>query len=198
MFRKHAKALFLAPHSDDAELCCGGTIAKLFDFGVHVDIVNVSMATDATVEESTTAAKKLGAQVVHAMYPTRDLQGSRQNILEYFRDLASSKPDYVFIPTRHDTHQDHQTVAEEAFRAFKFGTVLAWETPWNNIEFSPTLFCTFTEDHLKRKLEATDVYKSQLHRHYFSQDYLTAWAKTRGGQVGREYAEAFEVVRMIS
>jgi LmbE family N-acetylglucosaminyl deacetylase len=132
-------------------------------------------------------------------YETRLFQESRQEMLEYFYSLGGNDSYYdtVFIPSVHDTHQDHRVVAEEAFRAFKFQNIISWETPWNNLSFSPNYFVPFGNGELRRKIEAVSMYKSQAHRFYFKEDYIRSWARMRGGQINHQYAEAYEVVRII-
>ena len=49
---------------------------------------------------------------------------------------AEWQPDVVFQPPHHDVHQDHQTIAQEGLRAFKRTTILGYEIPWNNFDFS--------------------------------------------------------------
>jgi hypothetical protein len=51
--------------------------------------------------------------------------------------------------------------------------------------------------HLERKLGALAAYGSQKMRGYMSEEYIFSLARTRGVQIGREFAECFEVVRWI-
>jgi LmbE family N-acetylglucosaminyl deacetylase len=108
------------------------------------------------------------------------------------------KYDLVIGPSTRDTHQDHEVVAKEIFRAFKDMTILAWEAPWNNLSSNLNMFVSLTEQQVEKKLKAVRCYDSQhtVAREYFTPDYLTSWARMRGGQVGYKYAEAFEIVRM--
>jgi len=41
------RLLVLAPHTDDAELGCGGTIARLLEAGTEVYVVALSTADDS-------------------------------------------------------------------------------------------------------------------------------------------------------
>jgi LmbE family N-acetylglucosaminyl deacetylase len=129
-------------------------------------------------------------------FPTRRMAEVRQDILQKFISLGDY--DLVFIPSMNDTHQDHKTVAQEAFRAFKFSTVLSWETPWNNLSFSPNVFCAFSFREVLKKLGALERYQTQQSRFYFDPEFIKSWAKMRGTQIKQQYAEAFELVRLIS
>ena len=75
-------------------------------------------------------------------------------------------PDIVFLPSFNDTHQDHNTIAHEGFRAFKKTTMLAYEVPWNNLQFRTNCFVVLEEEHLQLKMKALNKYKSQKHRDY--------------------------------
>ena len=70
-------------------------------------------------------------------FDVRTFPERRQDILELLVALWEEwKPDVVFQPSHHDVHQDHQTIAQEGLRAFKRTTILGYEIPWNNFDFS--------------------------------------------------------------
>jgi LmbE family N-acetylglucosaminyl deacetylase len=107
------------------------------------------------------------------------------------------QPDMVFLPSANDTHQDHQVIAQEGFRAFKRTTMLGYEVPWNNLDFRTSCFIELTEVQLNIKTSSVQMYESQKHRDYASPEFIQSLALTRGVQIGKRYAEAFEVVRWI-
>lgn len=53
------------------------------------------------------------------------------------------------------------------------------------------------EKDVQRKILALKEYQSQGQRDYLSAEFIYSLAKARGVQVGVEYAEAFEVVRLF-
>lgn len=207
MFRK---ALVLAPHTDDGEFGCGGTMAKLLDEGAEVHYAAFSsaekslpagMAPDILVREMTAAMAALGInpERLHIFdYSVRDFPEHRQSILDDMLKLkASVDPDLVLLPSVNDTHQDHLTVAHEGFRAFKDRTILGFEIPWNNRTFNTESFVLLAQRHVDAKIAALRCYKSQLDRFYANEEFIRALAKTRGTQIGAPHAEAFEVVRWV-
>jgi LmbE family N-acetylglucosaminyl deacetylase len=109
----------------------------------------------------------------------------------------SLKPDLVFMPSIYDLHQDHQIVANEGLRAFKFTSILGYEMPWNNINFETSCFIHLKEKHVIKKLESLKCYRSQIGRKYANLEYIKGLALTRGVQIGVEYAETFTVMRWI-
>jgi LmbE family N-acetylglucosaminyl deacetylase len=205
------RVLVLAPHTDDAELGCGGTIARLL-----TDCADVFVAAFSTAEESLppgakpnrlrdeflAAMQTLGIPHDNALvfgYPVRRLSYYRQELLEELVKLRKQiDPNMVFLPSSSDLHQDHQVLNAEGLRCFKDMTVWGYELPWNNIGFPAQAFVTLEPCDLQAKWEALQAYKSQfeLGRPYFSWEFIEGLARVRGVQVKAPYAEAFEVMRL--
>jgi LmbE family N-acetylglucosaminyl deacetylase len=207
----HKTALVLAPHTDDAELGCGGTIARLCEEGVTVHVAAFStaeeslpadMPKDTLRVEFQHAMPKLGVPPsnVHVYsWPVRKLNYHRQDVLEELVRLrAAIKPDLVFLPSGNDLHQDHQVLHAEGLRAFKDLSVLGYELPWNHITFSAQAFFILEKHHLDKKWDALLEYKSQFvkQRNYFTREFIDGQARVRGTMVKAEFAEAFEVYRI--
>jgi LmbE family N-acetylglucosaminyl deacetylase len=204
------RILILAPHTDDGEFGCGGSIAKLSGKGAEIHYVAFSscrasvpegLPNDILVREVKAATEILGIspQNLHILdFPVRRFNHYRQEILEELvKHQSQLKPDIVFMPSQNDLHQDHHVVAMEGIRAFKQTTIFAYEIPWNNINFSTQAFIKLDEMHMKTKLEALKKYESQMARPYANEEFIRGLAKARGVSSGGEYAEAFEVVRLI-
>lgn len=207
---KDKKILVLAPHTDDGELGAGGTIAKLLQQGNDVYYAAFSTAEQSVREgfskdilktEVKNATKVLGIKEENLIifnYEVRRLNYHRQEILEDLIKIRSSiEPDVVFMPSANDIHQDHITIAQEGLRVFKNRTILGYELIWNNLSFNTQCFVKLRKEHVSSKVEALKQYLSQAHREYMSSEFIFALAKARGVQIGCEYAESFEVVRMI-
>ena len=202
--------IILSPHTDDAELGCGGTIRLLLEQGNHVHIAAFSACRhsvlagfpeDVLVQEIKASTRQLGIPEVNLHlfdYDVRTFNYHRQQLLDDILKLRETlKPSFVFVPSINDIHQDHYTIAQEAVRAFKFSTLLCYELPWNNFEFKTTLFFALKESHVEQKIQALSQYKSQAHRPYMNPEFTRSQARLRGVQAGVEWAEVFEVVRMV-
>ena len=202
--------LVLAPHADDGELGCGGTIARFIEEGKDVYCAAFSMARtsvtgdfpDNVLEvELKQAARVLGipdGNVIMYDYPVRHFPEHRQEILDDLIVLRDKiNPSLVLMPALKDIHQDHQVIAQEGLRAFKRHTILSYEQPWNNIVFETRQFIPLAERHIEKKVEALRCYQSQRHRKYLSEDFIWSLARVRGTQIEGGFAEAFEVVRWI-
>ncbi len=205
---KFKKALVLAPHTDDGEFGCGGTINKLIDTGCEVyyaafsaceQSVLPNFPSDILITEVKQATNLLGIKPPNLFlfnYEVRTFNYHRQAILDDILKLKQIiNPDLVFMPSLNDIHQDHFTIANEGIRAFKWSTILCYELPWNNFVFNTTCFVPLSNDNLTAKLNALASYKSQSHRPYANAEFIKGLAKTRGVQSGNEWAETFEVVR---
>ena len=205
------RALVLAPHTDDGEFGCGGTMARLVEDGVDVRYVAFSIATkslpegfppDTLASEVREATAELGIAEgnldVHD-FEVRTFPARRQDILEILISLWEEwSPDVVFQPSLHDVHQDHQAVAAEGLRAFKRTTILGYEIPWNNFDFAYQAYVALEERHIERKVAALAMYASQQHRRYADPDYIRNLARLHGTNVSRGYAECFQVYRIVT
>lgn len=202
--------LVLAPHTDDGELGCGGTIHKLLSLGKRVIYVAFSTCEESVPEgfpkdilskEVRAATSALGIpsdDLVILNYQVRYFPRDRQAILEDMVRLNKEyKPDLVFCPSSYDIHQDHGTVSMEAKRAFKNTTLLGYEFIWNNFTFSSQCFIELDEEDIVKKVEAMECYQSQSKRLYAKDKLIRGVANYRGLQASVEYAEAFEVIRWI-
>ena len=210
MIEKNKRILVLAPHTDDAEFGCGGTISKLIENGNEVYCAAFSACEqsvlsqfppDILINEVKSASAKLGIMSKNLFlfdYQVRTFNYRRQEILDSIIQLKNRiLPDIIFIPSLSDIHQDHATIANEAFRAFKFSSILSYELPWNNISFSTSCFMVLEERHVVKKIEALMEYKSQAHRPYANAEFIRSLATVRGVQINTKYAESFEVLRWI-
>ncbi len=207
-----ARILVLAPHTDDAELGAGASMARWVEEGIEVFVAVFSTAEDSLpagsvpsrlAEECHESLDVLGVphhrRYIYG-YPVRKLGYHRQEVLEKMVQLGRElDPDWVLLPSGADLHQDHATIHDEALRAFKHKTVLGYELPWNHITFSASAFVRVERRHLDRKWEALQRYTSQLElgRAYFTQEFHDSLARVRGLQVKSEWAEAFELIRVV-
>ncbi len=203
------RALVLAPHTDDGEFGCGGTIARLVEekrevvyvaFSAAEKSVPKGFANDVLRKEVKQATAALGIERLEiGNFEVRDFPEHRQRLLdEMIRLREDVKPDVVFLPSKHDIHQDHATVHDEGLRAFKGATMLGYEVPWNNLVFETTAFVRLEDRHVAKKVAALKCYESQAGRSYADEESIRAQLRLRGTQAGCRWAETFQVVRWIA
>lgn len=205
------KILILAPHTDDGELGCGGTIARLCGENKEVHYASFSTCKkslptgsdpDTLEKECRRAVKELGMQAGRIMFydfDVREFTAKRQEILEEMVSLNKYiQPDLIFIPSADDIHQDHQVIHLEAMRAFKYSSLLGYELPWNTKTFTSSFFSKLSPENLDKKVKALKAYSSQSHRNYMQENFTRSLATVRGVQCNHHFAEAFEVYRLLS
>ncbi len=201
---KNKVILAIAPHLDDIELGLGATIHKLSkDNTIHY--LGLSMPPlvekDVFMKEFWESCKHLKLskeRMVLKDYNPRDLFKDRMDILQLFYDTNKAiKPDIVFVPNSKDIHQSHQVAYQEARRAFKYSTILGYELPWNSMTFDMDVFIEISEEDVKAKQASINSFETQKLRMFFSNDIITDLAKLRGKQIGKDFAECFELTRII-
>ncbi|MFC2056727.1 PIG-L deacetylase family protein [Chloroflexota bacterium] len=194
------KVLALSPHTDDAELGCGGTLTRFVSEGAEVKCLIFSYADKEILkDEAEEALGILGVTDFQIFnFERRNFLQQRQEILQilYGYDKANHI-DLVLTPSTVDLHQDHHVVTQETMRAFKRCTILGYELPWNNIQFTTNYFVRLQEADANKKIAALKCYDSQKNKHYFQEDFLLGLLKVRGTQIQAQYAEAFEVIRVV-
>ncbi len=204
------RVLVLAPHTDDGEFGCGGTIAKLiFDkaevFYAAFSVCELSIPShlpknilEIEVKNATGVLGIKSENLKIFRYEVRTFESHRQQILDDLILLRNEiEPDLILMPSLHDIHQDHFCIASEGLRAFKQISILGYELPWNNLTFNTQLFVFLDEKHVDKKIESLKCYQSQSDRKYANESFIRSLAITRGNQIGVTFAEAFEVIRWI-
>lgn len=123
--------------------------------------------------------------------------------------LAAVRPTRIFIPTYGDTHQDHRALHQAALTAARvngataadFCSICSYEVPGSGAgpagRFQPTIYVELTESEIARKEELFRMYASQLSASLGGRDprAIRILAAARGLEIGRPYAEAFELIR---
>jgi bacillithiol biosynthesis deacetylase BshB1 len=137
--------LVLAAHPDDAELGCGGTIAKHVSLGRKVGIVDFTMGelgTRGTPEirqqEATASAKVLGISVRENLkLPDGFFQNEKKYQLEVVRAIRKFQPQIILANAVYDRHPDHGRGADLAFEASFLSGLAKVETEDNGKPQTP-------------------------------------------------------------
>ena len=196
------KVLALSPHTDDIELGAGGFLTKLHEQGHEIQVAVFSDCSTywghlPLVEECVKSLLYVTDSLDFFGFKMREF--NRQGVLDVL--MKFDTPDLVLLPSSSDIHQDHQVVHNEGVRAFsRECTVLGYELHYNCRGFKPNYYVELKEKHVKGKLQMLSEYKSQikLHRPYFDEQLIRGLARSRGLQIKKEYAEAFEVITLIA
>ena len=199
------RVLFLGAHPDDIELGCG---ALLHHIVRQTDVLCVTLSDNQknpdlqnVKNEHYESMAVLGVQekrIILGPFTTRIFPASRQEILEYFlMHRREFQPDLVFVHSRKDLHQDHNTMTEEALRAFRGITVLGFDVVRSSYDFFPHFLVEVSEEDVIKKIEALACYRTYRDRYYFNSDLTRAIMVRHGALAERPFAEGFDILRIV-
>ena len=199
------RVLFLGAHPDDIEIGCGALIHNIVN---KTEILCVTLSDNQknpdlkkVRDEHLRSMKVLGVpeeKVIFGPFITRVFPDSRQEILEYFLKLRKDfKPDLIFTHSKQDVHQDHNTMTEEALRAFRGITVLGFDVVRSSYGFFPHFLIEVTEDDANKKIEALAQYETYQDRYYFNAELTRSIMVRHGALAERSFAEGFDILRIV-
>ena len=199
------RVLFLGAHPDDIELGCGALLhhivkqtevlcVTLSDNQKNPDLLNVK-------NEHFEAMAILGVpkeKIILGPFTTRVFPNARQEILEYFLKLRKDfQPDLIFVHSKQDVHQDHNTMTEESLRAFRGITVLGFDVVRSSYGFFPHFLVETTEEDVNKKIEALSKYETYRDRYYFNSELTRSIMVRRGALAECPFAEGFDILRIV-
>ena len=199
MIGNNKNILILSPHTDDAELGAGGTIARFVDEGHNIKVMAYANCDEGPIDRFYKSMDILGVSDFEFLnYERRTLPDNRKEILDSLYKLNKQTSfDLVIIPSTADIHQDHQVVTQETIRTFRSSTILGYEFPWNNEVFRSNCFINLAPEHIERKLKAIEFYESQSNKRFFSKKVQYARAMVRALNINTDLAEAFELIKLV-
>jgi LmbE family N-acetylglucosaminyl deacetylase len=199
------RILFLGAHPDDIELGCGALVHQIAQ---QTEILCVTLSDNQknpdlkkVKNEHLQSMKVLGVpeeKIVLGPFSTRVFPDSRQDILEYFLKLRKDfRPDLIFTHSKQDVHQDHNTMTDEALRAFRGITVLGFDVVRSSYGFFPSFLVEVTEEDVNKKIEALSEYETYKDRYYFNSELTRSIMVRHGALAERPFAEGFDILRIV-
>lgn len=199
------RILFLGSHPDDIELGCGALIHHIARIS---EVLCVTLSDNQknpllknVVDEYYKSMAVLGISKEFARlgpFTTRIFPEARQEILEYFLKLRSDfQPDIIFVHSRHDVHQDHNTMTDEALRAFRGITVLGFDVVRSSHGFFPDFLVEVGEDDVDAKIKALAQYGTYSDKYYFDSELTRAIMVRHGALAEKPFAEGFDILRIV-
>jgi LmbE family N-acetylglucosaminyl deacetylase len=206
--KKSGNVLCLGAHPDDIEFGAGGTLNRLLKRGWKVHMLVFSKCAesvprgyppDQLVSEFQKSMRTYGIRDYNILdYRVRWFPSARQGILEDLVRIRNERDYDIVISSSHlDLHQDHATLGSEVRRAFQNTTVFQYEISKNRHDYHPNLFVELSAEDLRSKLRAIKCYRSQNSRKWTSPLNIEGLARVRGMQADVEFAEAFEISKML-
>jgi N-acetylglucosamine malate deacetylase 1 len=199
------RVLFLGAHPDDIELGCGALIHNIVK---QTDVLCVTLSDNQKNPNLQNVKKEHFEsmavlcvpkdRIVLGPFTTRIFPDSRQEILEYFLQLRREfEPDLIFVHSKQDVHQDHNTMTDEALRAFRGITVLGFDVVRSSYGFFPHFLVEVTEDDVNKKIEALSCYETYRDRYYFNSELTRSIMIRHGALAERPFAEGFDILRIV-
>ena len=174
--------LAIGPHPDDAELLCGGTLARCADQGHRTGVLDLTRGEAGTrgspelrATEAAAASRILGVHVrLNAELPDAGIKNdrdTREHIVGLLRELT---PRVVILPFLRGRHPDHRLAAElcrdacflSGLARYGSGSThrphkLLYAMAFREDPIKPTFVVDITEQ-FGRKMEAIRSYSSQF------------------------------------
>ncbi|HEY0010879.1 MAG TPA: PIG-L family deacetylase [Candidatus Paceibacterota bacterium] len=162
-------ALFVSPHPDDLELSCAISLQKFKSLGYKTLVVVVCSGEAAGDPETREAEARQGAEILGAdeivflRYPQFKMLEDRARIKDALENIILQYvPEYVFVPWKEDTHEDHVYAAQAAVVAARgVRSVYYYPTP-TSLNFTPDTLLAGDRVMLENKTRALGVHQSQI------------------------------------
>lgn len=209
------KILAIGAHLDDIEIACGGTLAKAIEAGHSVKVLIMSKSgytnKEGKLQRSDAVAVKEGLNALHTLgledieilnFETKDIPFKSDVVNAIDLCISKFEPDMIFTHHPFDTHQAHEGVAKATIAAARRkNTVFFYEpiTPSGRsyVAFKPHLYVDI-ESTLDKKIKSLKCHTSEYNK-FGAEDWVEGVrcrCGFRGYEIGKKFAEAFEVLRI--
>lgn len=209
------KILAVGAHLDDIELACGGTLAKAIMSGHDVKVLIMSKSgytnKDGEVQREDNVAIKEGTEALNALgcknieildFPTKDIPFRSDIVNAIDVCISDFNPDIIFTHHPFDTHQAHEGVAKSTIAAARRKNTVFFYEPIapsgrSYVAFKPSLYVNI-DDTIEKKIESLKCHKSEYNK-FGGEDWVEGVkcrCGFRGYEIGKKYAEAFEILRL--
>ena len=209
------KILAVGAHLDDVEIACGGTLAKAVEAGHDVFVLIMSKSgytnkegiiqrsDEKAVQEGLNALHTLGIEKIEILdFPTKDIPFQSDVVNAIDLQISKFDPDIIFTHHPFDTHQAHVGVSNATIAAARRRNTVFFYEPISPsgrsyVAFRPQLYVDI-ESTIDKKINSLREHKSEYNK-FGAEDWVTGVHSRcgyRGYEIGKKYAEAFEVLRI--
>ncbi len=207
--------LAVGAHADDIEIGCGGTVTMHVKKGDDVILLimgdpfydnydgKVLRSSEGGGEEAECGAKILGCKkLINLGFENKTIPYSAESVEAINMVIDEYSIDTIYTHWYHDTHQDHRRTTQAVLSAGRYiSNILMYEPEYpagrSYLGFRNQYYVDITST-FKIKMDALKCHESQVTK--YGNDFLEAVgarARHRGYEVGRKYAECFEIVRLL-
>lgn len=175
--------LAVAPHPDDAELTCGGTLVRCAEQGYRAGIVDLTRGETATrgspeirAREAARASEAMGLAVrENAGLPDARIANTDESRALLAGIIRRLRPAVVILPFYRGRHPDHRLAAElgrdacflAGLKRYAGGPAhrprkVLYALSYREDPVKPTFVVPLTEAQFQRKMDAIRAYASQF------------------------------------
>jgi len=212
------RVLVVVPHCDDEVLGFGGAIQKHKKRGDHVTVLFLRQSHNARTRKQDSVAPKaqkiLGYdQAIYLGIKEEELGVMGPHTLRRVETVIGElAPTVVYTTFLGDIHQDHAgtfravRMATRVLKLPKVKQILLGEIPSSTSQriptdpsYRPNYYEVLTQSQVMKKAKALDVYTGEENAwpHPRSHKGIFVQAEYRGMEIGRNFAEAFLLLRRI-
>ena len=209
------RILAVGAHLDDVEIACGGTLAKAIMAGHDVKVLIMSKSgytnkegmiqrtNEIAVKEGTNALHVLGINDIEILdFPTKDIPWVSDVVNAIDVRISDYNPDIIFTHHPFDTHQAHAGVSNATIAAARRKNTVFFYEPISPsgrsyVAFRPQMYVDISST-IEKKVASLREHKSEYNK-FGGEDWVEgvhARCGFRGYEIGKKYAEAFEVLRI--
>ena len=205
----------IGAHLDDIEIACGGTLAKAIEAGHEVKALVMSKSgytnKEGAVQRSNALAVEEGLEALHTLgltnieildFPTKDIPFRSDVVNAIDVSMSAFDPDIIFTHHPFDTHQAHEGVAKATIAAARRKNTVFFFEPIqpsgrSYVAFKPDMYVGIDET-IDIKIASLKKHKSE-YKKFGGEDWIKGVKSRcgfRGYEIGKKYAEAFEILRL--
>jgi LmbE family N-acetylglucosaminyl deacetylase len=192
----------IGAHPDDIEIGCGGTLLSLLvsnpDLRVDWVVMGCNAKRKGEAMESFDAWCNGRSNCFIHTFDFKDTLFPSQivEIKQAIHSLADqTNPDIVFTHRREDMHQDHRTLSEVTWNAFRNHLILEYEIPKYEGDLgNPNVFIPLKTDLAIKKIDLLmKHFPSQQDKPWFDSETFRAMLRLRGveSKSASGFSEAF-------
>ena len=200
-------------HFDDIELGCGGTIARHVADGDHVVMLVLTDSAyynyDGTPVRSAEVARKEGEaaakilavdELIAVGLKTKTLQYDFRLIEKINEVIDKVEADIVYTHWDKDVHQDHSAIGRATFSAARHSrNLLMYRSNWyhSSSEFRGNYYSDIT-GFMDTKIACVKAHDNEFKK--FGQGWVDFFVNENlnaGKEIGVEYAEKFEIIKVL-
>ena len=199
------RVLCLGAHSDDIEIGCGGTILKLIRQNPKLEFYWVVFSGNAErALEARASAERFLEGAASNRIVTLDFQDTLfptqfAALKDAFATISREfTPELIFTLYREDRHQDHRTLSDLTWNAFRDHAILEYEIPKFDGDLGqPNVFVELPDEIATRKIDLLiSCFGSQRSKHWFSPDTFSGLMRLRGLESATRHAEGFHARKL--